>query len=74
MTDQKDWGRAKVGIDGSHGFALLGDNLQEGEAEFVAIEGWPRATYKQERAAWGSALRKLEDRLGSGPMRYEVVS
>lgn len=30
--------RAQLGIDGNCGFALLGENLQEGEAEFVEIE------------------------------------
>lgn len=30
--------RAEFGIDGNCGFALLGENLQEGEAEFVEIE------------------------------------
>ena len=30
--------RAELGIDGNCGFALLGVNLQEGEAEFVEIE------------------------------------
>ena len=29
--------RAELGIDGNAGFALLGENLQEGEAEFVEI-------------------------------------
>ena len=29
--------RAELGIDGNCGFALLGENLQEGEAEFVEI-------------------------------------
>lgn len=30
--------RAQLGIDGNCGFALLGENLQEGESEFVEIE------------------------------------
>lgn len=68
----EDPGRATVGLDGSHGFALLGD-LQSGEAEFSPIEGWPNASYKQERAAWGRALRALEKRLGKGLLRYEVI-
>ena len=72
-SEAKDWGRAKVGLDGNCGYALLGDNLHDGEAEFVEIEGWPNPTYGQERAAWGKALRKLEERLGTGPLRYEVV-
>lgn len=29
--------RAELGIDGNAGFALLGDDLQSGEAEFVEI-------------------------------------
>jgi hypothetical protein len=29
--------RAEIGIDGNAGFALLGENIQEGEAEFVEI-------------------------------------
>ena len=29
--------RAELGVDGDNGFALLGPNLQEGEAEFVEI-------------------------------------
>ncbi len=30
--------RAQLGIDGNCGFALLGPDIQEGEAEFVEIE------------------------------------
>ena len=33
------WERAELGIDGNCGFALLGENLQEGEAEFEEFEG-----------------------------------
>lgn len=29
--------RAELGVDGNCGFALLGENLQEGEAEFEEI-------------------------------------
>lgn len=29
--------RAQLGIDGNCGFALLGENIQEGEAEFIEI-------------------------------------
>lgn len=35
--------RAELGIDGNCGFALIGENLQEGEAEFVQI---PPVTYE----------------------------
>lgn len=31
--------RAELGIDGNCGFALLGENIQEGEAEFEEIRG-----------------------------------
>lgn len=73
---KKDWGRAKVGVDGNCGYALLGENLQEGEAEFVEIDrnDHTLSANRQERKAWGEALRKLEERLGSGPLRYEVLS
>lgn len=30
--------RAELGIDGNAGFALLGEDLQSGEAEFVEID------------------------------------
>lgn len=75
-SEPKDWGRAKVGVDGNCGFALLGEDLQSGEAEFSEIEPATakRSRYRQERAAWGRALSALEKRLGSGPLRYEVVS
>lgn len=36
--------RAELGIDGNCGFALLGPNLQEGEAEFVEIPAIDTAT------------------------------
>lgn len=31
--------RARLGIDGNCGFALVGPNIQEGEAEFEEIRG-----------------------------------
>lgn len=34
---QFDYDRCELGIDGSHAFALLGADIQEGEAEFVQI-------------------------------------
>jgi hypothetical protein len=34
----EQYGRAELGIDGNCGFALIGPNLQEGEAEFVEIK------------------------------------
>jgi hypothetical protein len=38
------YGRAQLGIDGNCGFALLGSDLQEGEAEFVEIAEVDRST------------------------------
>jgi hypothetical protein len=35
---QEQYGRAVLGIDGNAGFALLGGDLQEGEAEFVEVK------------------------------------
>lgn len=66
--------RAVIGIDGDHAFALLGEDIQAGEAEFVLIDhtandesdryhhpGWIAAA---ERAA-NEALDKLRIRLGA---------
>ncbi len=36
--------RAELGIDGNAGFALLGEDLQSGEAEFVEIKLPPEAS------------------------------
>lgn len=43
------YGRAELGIDGNCGFALLGPNLQEGEAEFVEIAEVDRSTLPNTR-------------------------
>lgn len=67
--------RALIGVDGNCGFALLGENLQEGESEFVEIEpvevpeGWNKSQYTPwcraaDRAA-GRALHNLRVRLGA---------
>ena len=62
--------RAVLSIDGNCGCALLGDNLQEGEAEFVEIV--PRADehlyHAEVRACW-AALNNLRKRLGR-PITY----
>jgi cytochrome c2 len=41
--------RAELGIDGNCGFALLGPDIQEGEAEFVEILPVNRATLPKTR-------------------------
>lgn len=67
--------RAYMFLDGSHACALLGEDLQDGEAEFSPIEGWPQATIRQERSAMGRALRALEARINNGqPMAYAMYS
>lgn len=66
--------RAEIGIDGNAGFALLGDDLQSGEAEFVEI-ALPLAASKDPnryhhsewvsaaKIAASAAYRKLKARL-----------
>ena len=60
--------RALLSIDGSHACALLGENLQDGEAEFVEIvypDGKNASnSYLHERAAAFKALHNLRARLG----------
>lgn len=69
--------RALVGVDGNCGFALLGEDIQSGEAEFVEIDAidiektgggnryydtdWVKAANK----ACNEALGKLRERLGA---------
>ena len=60
--------RAELGIDGNCGFALLGESLQEGEAEFVEIAS-PGDTSAQ-LTACKKALRALQARLGRTDFSY----
>lgn len=53
--------KAELGIDGNCGFALLGENLQEGEAEFFEVPE-PKGVDEQCYAA-KKALYKLRERL-----------
>lgn len=78
--------RAELGIDGNCGFALLGENLQEGECEFVEIPSvthdnsthheryTQETTLQREMAAklWAckEALRKLRERLNAPNISY----
>lgn len=60
--------RAILNIDGSHACALLGENIQDGEAEFVEIV-YPNGknasdAYRYERKAAFVALNNLRKRLG----------
>jgi hypothetical protein len=64
---------AELGVDGNCGFALLGDNLQDGEAEFVPIATTaPEGTAEWRAAAAASAetaYRRLRARLPDRPFR-----
>jgi len=57
--------RAILSVDGNAGCALLGENLQEGEAEFVVVAQRPgEHLYEAEvRACW-AAFKNLRTRLG----------
>ena len=57
-----EYGRARLGIDGNAGFALLGPNLQEGECEFVSVP-IEHATNRALQWAAKHALEKLRARL-----------
>lgn len=61
--------RAELGIDGNCGFALLGQNIQDGEAEFAEIPKWDNR-HHAELAACKQALRQLRDRLGRPELNY----
>lgn len=63
--------RAELGIDGNCGFALLGENLQEGEAEFEQFVGDPRTSEgaRQAKLAINRALQRLKARIDR-PISY----
>ncbi len=60
--------RAELGIDGDHAFALLGQNIQDGEAEFVKVE--VPGDIASERRAATKALNNLRQRLGKPALSY----
>lgn len=68
--------RAIIGIDGNCGFALLGENLQEGEAEFVEIQctepKWTTAYSIAAQRAITQALRNLRKRLAPKEFGYAL--
>lgn len=61
--------RAELGIDGNCGFALLGRDLQEGEAEFVEMRGLDDVLLDQLEAS-KKAFKKLKARLGRDELSY----
>lgn len=66
-----DMERAQLGVDGNCGFALLGENLQEGEAEFEQFIGDVRTSEgtRQAKLAINRAFRRLKARIGR-PISY----
>ena len=68
--------RAELGVDGNCGFALLGSDIQMGEAEFVEVQNndpWrTRARAKAERRAATAAYRKLKARLPDRKFSYFI--
>ena len=68
------YGRAQLGVDGNCGFALLGPDIQEGEAEFVEIAPTREAAYHaplgDKLAACKEALEKLRERLNTPELDY----
>lgn len=63
------YGRAQLGIDGNAAFALLGDDLQEGEAEFIDITE-PITELNNQIIAAKQAFYKLRDRLNIPELSY----
>jgi hypothetical protein len=63
--------RAQLGVDGNCGFALLGPNLQEGEAEFEEFAGDVKTSEgaRQAKLAANRAFQRLKTRLAR-PVSY----
>lgn len=75
--------RAIIGVDGNCGFALLGEDLQIGECEFVEIDSIENADpYRYYSADWLKkanlatrvALANLKTRLGIIDLSYALDS
>lgn len=65
--------RAELGMDGNAGFALLGENIQEGECEFETVRGTelhpdPNSDGAK-RQAINRAFTRLKARIGR-PISY----
>jgi len=68
--------RAILGVDGDHAFALLGENIQEGECEFVKIKyefgpGMYHSYYDEKNTAY-EAYRRLKERLKDRVFSYAL--
>lgn len=66
--------RAELGIDGNCGFARLGENIQEGEAEFEEIicdsPKWTSDYCNAAKRAINIAHRRLKARLAPREFSY----
>lgn len=65
--------RAELGIDGNAGFALIGENIQEGECEFVTVEKRKdEPMHVAECRAATAAYNALKARLGLEHLPYYI--
>jgi hypothetical protein len=66
--------RAELGVDGNCGFALLGRDLMEGEAEFEPFVGDVKTSEgaRQAKLAINRAYQRLRARLGR-PVSYFIA-
>lgn len=55
--------RAELGVDGNCGFALLGENIQEGEAEFEPIKDFGLHCHREQRRQAKLAINRAFTRL-----------
>jgi hypothetical protein len=74
MEMEEGMERAELGIDGDCGFALLGEDLQLGEAVFVKISEAPKSSTNPESWAATQAYRKLQARLPDRTFSHYVTS
>lgn len=69
--------RAELGVDGNAGFALLGNDLQMGEAEFETIDTteplWTSEGIRQTKRAINRAYQRLKARVKK-PISYYLGS
>lgn len=67
--------RVELGVDGNAGFALLGGDLQMGEAEFETIATteplWSSEGIRQTKLAINRAFTRLKGRIGK-PLSYYI--
>ena len=71
IIDGVNYERAELGIDGNAGYALLGPNIQEGEAEFVTVvQDNSELLSSAEMRAAKLALAHLRGRLGQPDLSY----